>query len=476
MDKMQLLGIYFLFQSLGNHEFDQGVMGVTPFIQNLTCPVLAANLILTKVPELEKERNLKKSIVIMVHGVKIGIVGYLTPDTKTTARPNDVEYIREVDAINDEVKVLNSKGVKIIIALGHSGYVTDMEIAREVEGVDLVVGGHTNTFLWNGTTPDSEEIIGPYPTYVKQKSGRMVPVVQAYAYTKYLGKLLIKFDHRGEVLNIKGNPILLDNTIPQDPEVLTIIERYRTKTLAYDEVIGNTSVILDGRSCNQRECNLGNMITDAIIDHYAKQYTGEHWTDTPIAIMQAGAIRSSIANTKLPHAITKGDILQAMPFDKPLALMTVNASVLLKMLEHAVADYHNIDGPREFLQFSGLKVVYNVKHPPGDRVVSAMARCWNCDIPAYQPIKMGEIYKVIMPDIVALGGDGYDMLPGLPTEILNYNELICTERYVRRHSPVYPEIEGRIIIINEDLHKDTGTNIYPSLHYLMFIKLVMYFV
>jgi len=68
--------------------------------------------------------------------------------------------------------------------------------------VDIVIGGHTNTFLYNGAQPDAEHIDGPYPTMVKQKSGKEVPVVQAYAYTKYLGKLHV------QVCNLKNNNIL----------------------------------------------------------------------------------------------------------------------------------------------------------------------------------------------------------------------------------------------------------------------------
>lgn len=67
----------------------------------------------------------------------------------------------------------------------------DKEIAANCPDIDVVIGGHTNTFLYNGTQPDLEKIEGPYPTMVRQKSGKMVPVVQAYAYTKYLGRLRV---------------------------------------------------------------------------------------------------------------------------------------------------------------------------------------------------------------------------------------------------------------------------------------------
>lgn len=90
---------------------------------------------------------------------------------------------------SQEADALHNKGVNIIIALGHSGYDMDMEIAKSCPLVDVVIGGHSNTFLYSGRQPDIEEINGPYPTVIKQSSGKEVPVVQAYAFTKYLGEL-----------------------------------------------------------------------------------------------------------------------------------------------------------------------------------------------------------------------------------------------------------------------------------------------
>ncbi|XP_047991992.1 protein 5NUC-like isoform X2 [Leguminivora glycinivorella] len=452
--------------SLGNHEFDNGVKGLTPFIENLTCPVLTANIDLTNVPELATETNLKKSMIIDIDGVQIGIVGYLTPDTKFLAVPNNVDYIDEIVAIKEEVKKLQEKKIRIIIALGHSGYVKDLQIAKEVEGVDLVIGGHTNTFLWNGTTPDSEEPQGPYPTYVKQASGRSVPVVQAYAYTKYFGKLLMTFDSKGEAIKISGQPILLDNSIPQDPEVIRIIERYRDDVLnVADEVIGNTSVVLSGEHCKYLECNLGNLITDAMVYRYATLYKGEHWTDAPIAIIQGGGIRASISYMHMPANITKGDLLIVMPFEGNLVTVSMAGSVIFQMLEHSVYDLNNLQDHGEFLQFSGLRVVYDYKRPPKSRVVEVRARCGDCQIPQYKNINKTQIYKVIMPQFVANGGDGYSMLVGLPQETLDYNELQCTEYYLRHRSPVFPQVEGRLVLLNEEAmyHKDSSSSISVSL-------------
>ncbi|XP_050665744.1 protein 5NUC-like isoform X4 [Leptidea sinapis] len=450
--------------SLGNHEFDHGVSGLTPFIENLTSPVLAANLVLTKVPELEDQTNLRKSIVFNISETHIGVIGYLTPETKTLAVQNDVEYIDEIVALKKEVKRLKKEGVNIIIALGHSGYLKDLQIAKEVEGLNLVIGGHTNTFLWNGTSPDSEKIIGPYPTYVTQPSGKQVPVVQAYAYTKYLGKLHMVFNTNGDLIKADGNPVLLDNSIPQDPEVLSIIDKYREKVLNFtEEIIGNTTVVLDGLvTCQHKECNLGNLIADAMVYKYSSEYTGKEWTDAPIAIIQGGGIRSSISMAQKSAIVTKGDLITALPFEGVLVVVTMNGSILMQMLEHSVANLNDIYYPGEFLQVSGLKIVYDLKKPDNHKVVKAVARCWNCTVPKYTDVDVRESYNVIMPYFVANGGDGYWMLKGLPTRVLDYNELSSTITYFRKYSPVHPEIEGRITFLQKNKLCSLSNNLVSS--------------
>lgn len=89
-----------------------------------------------------------------------------------------------------EAENLKSDGVNIIIALGHSGYEVDQIIAENCPLVDLVIGGHTHTMLFTGEQTEDEVPEGLYPTVITQpKTGKKVPVVQAYYLTKYLGKL-----------------------------------------------------------------------------------------------------------------------------------------------------------------------------------------------------------------------------------------------------------------------------------------------
>lgn len=196
---------------------------MVPFINDANYPIVTANLDLSNEPTLNNS-NLLKSKILKVNGIDIGVIGYLTPDTKDISMTENVIFLDEIKAIREEVEKLKSQGVKILIALGHSGFEMDKKIANEVNDIDLVIGGHTNTFLYTGKQPNLEIPEGLYPIEIKQANGRKVYVVQAYAYTKYLGDLTIKFNKDGEISSIRGNPILVNGTIEQVKILITIIK------------------------------------------------------------------------------------------------------------------------------------------------------------------------------------------------------------------------------------------------------------
>ena len=110
--------------------------------------------------------------------------------------------------------------------------------------------------------------LGSYPTIVTQASGKQVPVVQAYAFGKYLGYLNVTFDDAGNVKRWAGNPILLDVSVPQDQTMKEELELWgKNISVEVKDVVAKTRVLLDGRSreCRLRECNLGNVITNGMV-------------------------------------------------------------------------------------------------------------------------------------------------------------------------------------------------------------------
>ncbi len=128
--------------SLGNHEFDDGVPDLVRFLDATADAfhTLACNLDLSAEPELKS--RLRGHMVLPVPSadggddVLVGIVGYVTPETKDLASTGRVVFLDEVEAMRREVKLLKDMGVKVVVAVGHSGYKMDMRIAREVGVVE----------------------------------------------------------------------------------------------------------------------------------------------------------------------------------------------------------------------------------------------------------------------------------------------------------------------------------------------------
>lgn len=413
---------------------------LTPFIENINPPIIASNVILNKPKE---KHSIQKSVTFDFNGVKVGVVGYLKPDIRIL---EDIEYIDEVIAVTEEVQKLTEAGVNIIIALGHSDDAKNMEIAMEVEGLDLVIAGHKNTFFSKGNQYYPEETV-----IATQRTGKTVPIIQSHAYNQYLGQLKIAFDQEGEISSYENIPILLDSTVIRDAEAIEIIRKHNEEvTRNLEEVIGVTSVVLDGSTCGLEECNFGNLIADAMMYTHAIKYDGEDWTDAPIAVIPAGNIRGSIEPTNRPANVTTGDLLSALPSEGKMVSVTMNGAVLLQLLEQSVVNYNPASPNDGFLQYSGLRVIYDMSREPGSRIVSSVARCSSCFVPEFYTIDDWRTYTVLMPHVLAQGGYGYDFLSDLEKVNLPYDEATCVSEFFSLRSPVYPEVASRITLLNVD--------------------------
>ncbi|PNF40457.1 hypothetical protein B7P43_G14344 [Cryptotermes secundus] len=350
----------------------------------------------------------------------------------------------------------------------------DQKIAAGVPDIDAVVGGHTNTFLYSGSKPDSEDPEGIYPTFVTQESGRRIPVVQAYAYTKYLGQLSLEFDSQGEVIHAVGNPLLLDHNVEQDPFILEELNKWKKNiSLMADEEIGRTKVLLDGdtKHCRVHECNLGNFITDAYIDYMARLHKlnyGKGWTDTPISIQNGGSIRASIDVSSKGGKVTMADLMAVLPFINNMVRMSLKGSDLLEVLEWSVFDYNADEHKGKFLQYSGLRVEYDLHKPNGKRVVRALARCGECRVPIYEPIDPNKSYYVITTAFLAKGGDDFKVLKQnyRSQHEMDITDTDMVKEYFRRRSPVYPGVEGRTKFVN---HIESAASIMRSSILMPFI-------
>ncbi len=181
--------------ALGNHEFDDGPEGLVGFLDKVGVPIISGNIDVSQSNVLAGK--VQNHVVLEVGGEKIGIISALATDTPETASPGPtVIFSDDIESLKGDVAALEAEGVTKIIALTHVGYTRDKEIAAAVPGIDAVVGGHSHTLL-SASDPKRS---GPYPTWVTRGDGDLVPVVQAYAYSKYVGHLELTFDDAGKLV------------------------------------------------------------------------------------------------------------------------------------------------------------------------------------------------------------------------------------------------------------------------------------
>jgi len=371
--------------AVGNHEFDDGPEGLAKFIDSVSFPVVSGNLDVSK--EKSLSGKVKNHLVLEVGGEKIGIVSALATDTVDTSSPgDDVLFEDEIAALTADVAELEAAGVNMIIALNHVGLPKDLEIAEAVPGIDVVIGGHSHTLMSN-----EKEGAMAYPAMVGS-----TPVAQAYAYSKYIGKLTVTFDDDGNVTGAEGEPVLLDASVTPDADMIArIAEMGAPIEEMKKRVVASTSDVVDGDRavCRVTECPMGNLVADAMLDRVKDQ-------GVTIAIQNGGGLRASIDSGE----VTMGEVLSVLPFQNTLSTFQVSGQVIIDALENGVSQVEEVKG--RFPQVAGLKFTWDPSVAPNEgRIQEVMVEKGG----AFAPIDPQATYSVVSNNYVRNGGDGYKM-------------------------------------------------------------------
>lgn len=133
--------------TLGNHEFDNGIEDLTARAAQIRCPIVCASLDLSS---FELGKYVKPYTVIERGGMRIGIVGLLCDITPNVSRTISARLpqLNNVEVLNKYAKLLrDEEKCDYVIALTHIGFKEDQKLAAATRGVDLIIGGHSHTFL-----------------------------------------------------------------------------------------------------------------------------------------------------------------------------------------------------------------------------------------------------------------------------------------------------------------------------------------
>jgi 5'-nucleotidase len=419
--------------ALGNHEFDNGPENLARFISGLHCPVLSANLDASRDSHLNGKT--RPWSIIEINGRKIGLIGYTTESTSVISSPGETISFQDGEkSIRQAVGELQMQGITHIVLLSHAGIQIDRQLATRIEGLDVIIGGHSHS-LFHNTDPKAD---APYPLVLRTPDDKTVLLVSAGSYGRQLGVLKARFNESGDIVGYSGEPILLNASIKDDPDIASLVAELRSP---FDElkhqIVGSSSIDLlnDEGSCRFGECAIGNLICDAILWSTASD-------GVQVAFYNGGGIRASIA----AGDISVAQINEVLPFGNLIATATLTGQDLLRVLEHSVsrADDLDNDGTGRFLQVSGMRYYWDPMRPVGQRIANAEMRQPDN---SYKPLNLDAHYKIATSDFTRKGGDDYNVLKNNAMEPYDYGHAVTSVliQYLNRFSPVAPRQDGRIL-------------------------------
>lgn len=423
-ERQTMNAIGYQAMTIGNHEFDEGPAVLKRFVDGLHFPAVSANIDAAAEPALAGA--IAPYTIVKVGEHRIGIIGLTTDETPTISSPGpSLRFTSPEIAARGAVAALTAQGVDKIVALTHLGLAKDRELAATVDGIDIIVGGHSHTVLSN-TQAGAE---GPYPVRVKSPSGVEVPIVQAGSYGRYLGRLDVAFNAEGQVTAAKGDLILLDQSVAEDEGVKATVARLAQPLEELRrQVVGESAVDIDQTKCRQAECLMGNLVADAL--RWSLKAQG-----TEIVLQNGGGLRASIGK----GPITMGDVLTVLPFQNTIATLGLKGRDLVAALENGVRQPNG--GP--FPQVSGLRFVWDAGRSPGNRVVSVEVQGPDGK---FQRLDPDRVYKVATNNFMRRGGDGYTSLRDGAIDPYDAGDNVenAVIAYIKAHAPVRVALDRRI--------------------------------
>ncbi len=399
--------------AIGNHEFDNPLKVLRGQQQLVNFPFLAANIY----DKASGKRLFKPYKIFNKKGLTIAVIGLTTNDTIKIGNPEflaGMEFrspIEEAKALVPELR----KKADLVIAVTHMGHYQngehtvnapgDVALARAVDGIDLVVGGHSQEPVCvEGKTGNYDSKFGPGKD-CKPDRQNGAWIVQAFEWGKYVGQADLAVTTKGSTLNsyalipvnlkvkkkdangktvkdAKGKTVRVFATkeIAEDAKIKALLEPYQKKgEKGLNEVIGRSNGALVGERDKIRfiPTNLGFLIAES----------QRLKSNADVAVMNSGGIRASID----AGDITYKDILIVQPFGNSVSVLDVSGKELLDYLKIAASKPVDTGA---YAQFAGVDIKIR-----NNKLIKVTV--------GGKPIYISKTYNLSLNSFLASGGDGY---------------------------------------------------------------------
>lgn len=394
--------------AIGNHEFDNPLAVIRKQQGWSTFDFLSANIYGS-----DGKRLFKPYKIFTKGGVRIAVVGLITKTTSYIGNPENVKGLKFVLPEDEMRKLMPTlkEQADVVIALTHMGHDmgrdmgpgmnsagTDVDLAKAVDGIDIIVGGHSHQPVCTDAQGELVEHYQPgAPCKPDFENGTWI--VQANEWGKYVGRadLVINKDSVRLVgyhlipVNLKtrksDKPDYVQSRIQPDAELQAFLSKFEQKGgAALGEVITHAEQTFDRSDKREfpRVSPLGRLITLAF-----RQYT-----QADIAITNSGGIRDNLYQGD----ITVKSLMQVMPFGNTVSYVDLSGKELRQHLEAIGV----LAGNRRGFQFAGMSITDDGNLTVGDK---------------NQPLDPAKVYRLATNSFLAAGGDGYPLLLNRPSYV-----------------------------------------------------------
>lgn len=360
----------------GNHDFDFKVDQVIENAKNSNCPILAANVVYKNgVPILSGiNKNNGENFIIEVNGKKLGFFGLVTDETAIVTPPENIlniEFKNEAEIAKEQVAKLKERGADLIIAVTHIGigeasnYTTE-DLAREVDGIDIIIDGHSHTKM------------------AKKINNTIIQQTGSYAHNIGIFEIYFNQDGKFEIKSYIMNALEVGEKFTPN---LNATKKYQECINKFkpmlDKPVGFLFKTLFGGQNIPRstETNLGDAICDAMID-YAKDNIQGYENMHKVAFMIGGGIRKTIKKGLVKYQ----DVIECMFHGNKISFQIITPKILYEILEHGVGKLSYPISKNDFFrgefgsfpQVGGLKFDFDISkkaydyntNTGGERVIS----------------------------------------------------------------------------------------------------------
>lgn len=414
----------------GNHEFDLNKKELAEVLKDAKYKFLGLNVEIPQDSEENKElrKDIINSYIQEKNGEKYGIIGLMPFDFEMHLSDPD-EYKdfnilpieKTIPILQKEIDGMKEKGINKIILLSHSGYKEDVQIAKSVEGIDVIIGGHTHDLI--------EGIQEGKNLFYSKKTGEPTIITQVGRNGDYYGILNLDFNDKGVITKAQNNVNRADT-----------FSRSLTMKYFTDKLLGKPEVIGTVESAPK---HIHTLITEnPSVNFLADAEKSELGTD--LVMINSGNIRTSLEEGPL----TNRDLQIITPFDNKLWIMKLNEKELVNALKVSASSLTSEDNRPGILQFSGLKYTISKSGKIKDATfIDKNGKEIPINVNNPNPFKT---YTVAVDDYIAKGGNGY--LSGKLDNVekkfdFDKNKLVAD--YLKKHpEPVVIDTEPRIKFVD----------------------------